>query len=132
MPVPGLRLVYVPFILVDYLELVDFTGRTLLEDKQGVIGYHKPPILQQLQTWAENWMVNAIPFETNYHTRALPMGCRRRISGLSQPHLPCISLPGLIWRVGHCLNSVVITRFFLWTDFQFRPLWRAQNLALGY
>jgi hypothetical protein len=37
-----------PFQLTDYLELVDWTGRILMDDKRGAIPETTPPILQQL------------------------------------------------------------------------------------
>ncbi|MEJ2612456.1 MAG: hypothetical protein P8179_20935 [Candidatus Thiodiazotropha sp.] len=38
-----------PFKLADYLELVDWTGRILREDKRGSIAQDIPPILERLQ-----------------------------------------------------------------------------------
>jgi hypothetical protein len=38
-----------PFKLTDYLELVDWTGRILREDKRGYIAQEIPPILERLQ-----------------------------------------------------------------------------------
>jgi hypothetical protein len=37
-----------PFRLTDYLELVDWTGRILRDDKRGIIPESTPQILQQL------------------------------------------------------------------------------------
>jgi hypothetical protein len=38
----------IPFNLVDYLELVDWTGRIIREDKRGHIAENLPPILDRL------------------------------------------------------------------------------------
>lgn len=37
-----------PFRLKDYLELIDWTGRVLREDKRGAIPAHLPPLLERL------------------------------------------------------------------------------------
>lgn len=39
---------FLPFGLADYLQLVDWSGRAVREDKHGAIGEHLPPILQRL------------------------------------------------------------------------------------
>jgi len=38
----------IPFTLSDYLELVDWSGRIIREDKKGHIPEHLPDILQRL------------------------------------------------------------------------------------
>ncbi|MCX2836292.1 hypothetical protein OQJ59_10880 [Microbulbifer thermotolerans] len=38
-----------PFQLQDYLDLVDWSGRCLREDKRGAIDKQLPPILERLQ-----------------------------------------------------------------------------------
>ena len=45
-----------PFRLPDYLELVDWSGRLLREDKKGVIPEHLPLILQRLNIDARHWL----------------------------------------------------------------------------
>ncbi len=35
-----------PFCLVDYIQLVDLTGRQLRDDKRGAISRSEPPILE--------------------------------------------------------------------------------------
>jgi hypothetical protein len=44
-----------PFRLNDYLELVDWSGRILREDKKGMIPEEIPEILQRLQLGARHW-----------------------------------------------------------------------------
>jgi len=44
-----------PFRLTDYLELVDWTGRILRDDKHGIIPESTPQILQQLNIDPKHW-----------------------------------------------------------------------------
>jgi hypothetical protein len=44
-----------PFRLTDYLELVDWTGRILRDDKRGAISESTPKILQQLSVDPKHW-----------------------------------------------------------------------------
>jgi len=52
-----------PFHLNDYLELVDWSGRILREDKKGTIPEELPSILQRLQLDARNWCYLTRNFE---------------------------------------------------------------------
>jgi hypothetical protein len=45
-----------PFRLSDYLELVDWSGRIMREDKKGYIPVHLPNILQRLDMDARHWL----------------------------------------------------------------------------
>lgn len=45
-----------PFRLSDYLELVDWSGRIMREDKKGYIPSHLPEILQRLNMDARHWL----------------------------------------------------------------------------
>ena len=45
-----------PFSLVDYIELIDWTGRAIREDKRGVIPEGAPPILSRLGLTASGWL----------------------------------------------------------------------------
>jgi len=58
---PGL-----PFPLHDYLELVDWTGRILREDKRGSIAGDLPPILDRLQIDPKYWIYMARRFESRF------------------------------------------------------------------
>jgi len=44
------------FSAVDYLELVDYTGRILKEGKRGVIQQAAPPILKRLNLNTDEWL----------------------------------------------------------------------------
>ena len=55
-----------PFRLSDYLELVDWTGRALRDDKRGAIPSHLPPILERLQIDPRYWLHMARHFEGRF------------------------------------------------------------------
>ena len=55
-----------PFRLQDYLELVDWTGRAILEHKPGHIPANQPPILQRLQIDPEHWLYMTQHFESRF------------------------------------------------------------------
>ena len=55
-----------PFVLRDYLELVDWTGRILREDKRGKINATLPPILQRLALDQESWHILTTEFERKF------------------------------------------------------------------
>ena len=55
-----------PFRLTDYLELVDWTGRFLREDKRGAISDNLPPILERLNMDTKHWLYLANHFESPF------------------------------------------------------------------
>ncbi|MEJ2062923.1 MAG: transposase, partial [Reinekea sp.] len=59
-----------PFKLEDYLELLDWTGRTLREDKRGTIHGQTPPILQHLNITPKNWIYSTQHFESSFKSFA--------------------------------------------------------------
>ncbi len=60
------------FYLKDYLELLDFTGRAILEDKIGHIDNALPSILQRLSINHKSWFENTLNFEALYRKRFAP------------------------------------------------------------
>ncbi|MEL0635841.1 transposase [Marinomonas sp. TI.3.20] len=52
-----------PFKLVDYLELIDMTGRIVRANKTGAIDASLLPILQRLNISSDNWLCIATEFE---------------------------------------------------------------------
>jgi hypothetical protein len=89
-----------PFHFSDYLELVDWTGRAIREDKLGFIPADVPPILTRLGVEAESWIETVRHFRRHFydyvgsgdilaqHGRALGRhwlrgvgACRRLLSG---------------------------------------------------
>jgi hypothetical protein len=55
-----------PFKLTDYLELVDWTGRILREDKRGSISQDLPPILERIQIDPQHWCYLTQHFESPF------------------------------------------------------------------
>ncbi|WP_018233331.1 hypothetical protein [Thioalkalivibrio thiocyanodenitrificans] len=55
-----------PFRLEDYLELVDWTGRILREDKCGAIPASLPPILERLDIDPRHWVYMTRHFESRF------------------------------------------------------------------
>ncbi len=53
----------IPFALIDYLELVDWTGRIIRADKRGAISSRLPPILKRLKINKKKWLSGATEFE---------------------------------------------------------------------
>ena len=47
----------IPFHLLDYLELVDWTGRAIRDDKRGAIPGHLASILERLSINQDNWLI---------------------------------------------------------------------------
>ena len=54
------------FNLVDYLQLVDWTGRCIREDKVGSIGNSEEPILKRLSITPEHWVYLCTHFESRF------------------------------------------------------------------
>ena len=57
------------FAFEDYLELVDWTGRIMRNDKRGYIDNALPPILHRLQLSLEQWQLNTTRFEAIHAAR---------------------------------------------------------------
>jgi REP element-mobilizing transposase RayT len=55
-----------PFKLTDYLELLDWTGRIMRDDKRGNISHSLPPILQRLGIESDNWLKLTNQFESSF------------------------------------------------------------------
>ncbi|MCK5648783.1 MAG: transposase [Gammaproteobacteria bacterium] len=58
----------IPFSLKDYLELTDWTGRSVRTDKSGFIKTDTPKILVQLGLDEECWMETVLSFSSDFHT----------------------------------------------------------------
>ena len=56
----------IPFKLKDYIELVDWTGRVIREDKRGAIDSQLPSILQRLGLEADQWRILTTEFEEQF------------------------------------------------------------------
>lgn len=55
-----------PFCFKDYLQLVDWSGRCLREDKHGAIPSHVPEILQRLNLKPKAWLKASQSFENRF------------------------------------------------------------------
>jgi len=55
-----------PFRLTDYLELVEWTGRIIREDKRGAIPVNLPPLLERLNIDAKHWLYLSQHFESPF------------------------------------------------------------------
>jgi hypothetical protein len=71
-----------PFRLKDYLELVDWTGRAILENKQGYIPDHQPSVLELLQIDPKHWLYMTQHFESRFKglvgaSHAIKADCRK-------------------------------------------------------
>ena len=55
-----------PFLLKDYIELVDWTGRIIRKDKRGAISQDQPPIIERLSFDAESWLILTTQFEQQF------------------------------------------------------------------
>ncbi|WP_316365263.1 transposase [Candidatus Thiodiazotropha sp. CDECU1] len=71
-----------PFRLNDYLELIDWTGRAILDNKRGYIPDNQPPILERLQIDTNHWLYMTQNFESRFKgfvgmSHRLTATCRR-------------------------------------------------------
>ncbi len=55
-----------PFLLTDYMELVEWTGRQIREDKRGYVSHTLPPILNRLGLDQQSWLHASTQFESRY------------------------------------------------------------------
>jgi hypothetical protein len=65
-----------PFKYTDYLELVDWTGRILREDKKGAIPANTPGILNRLNIDSKHWIYLTKDFESPFKTL---VGCAHNV-----------------------------------------------------
>ncbi len=58
----------IAFTLEDYLELADWTGRIVRDDKRGSIDASTPGILQKLQLDEDTWMETVQDFSKGFYS----------------------------------------------------------------
>ena len=58
---------HIPYHIIDYIELVDWTGRQMRPDKRGTIDATLPSILVRLGISAGCWLQNCQQLETTFH-----------------------------------------------------------------
>ncbi|WP_026244559.1 hypothetical protein [Dasania marina] len=56
----------IPFHLKDYIELVDWTGRDIRNDKRGAINQQLPPILERFAIEPQQWLTLSTQFESRF------------------------------------------------------------------
>ena len=56
----------IPFLEIDYIDLVDWTGRCIRDDKRGAIPNHLPPILERIQIDEHKWLRHTLYFEARF------------------------------------------------------------------
>jgi hypothetical protein len=71
---------HIPYSLIDYIELVDWTGRQIRADKRGAIDNKLPPILARLGIPADCWLQNCQQLETRFHQVIGPMSSLKQFS----------------------------------------------------
>ena len=71
----------IAFSLHDYLELVDYSGRAILENKRGHIPNQFPPILQRLGIDQTAWLDNIQKFEERF---SLAAGTIEKLQAMAQ------------------------------------------------
>ena len=54
------------FNLIDYIQLLDWTGRIIRDDKRGAISESAPPILQRLDISTQHWIELSTNFEQRF------------------------------------------------------------------
>lgn len=63
-----------PITFIDYLVLVDWTGRIIRDDKRGFIDNKTPPVAQRLSLEPDNWSKQALHFERHQHHKKVNSG----------------------------------------------------------
>lgn len=56
----------IAFSLTDYIELIDWTGRAVLDNKRGAISTDAPPIINRLNISPEHWLEISQNFESRF------------------------------------------------------------------
>ncbi len=56
----------IPFDLLEHIQLVDWTGRQIREDKRGTIDSDAPPIINRLDIAPEHWVHLCTHFESRF------------------------------------------------------------------
>jgi REP element-mobilizing transposase RayT len=64
---------HLPFNFCDYLELIDWTGRIVREDKRGFIPPATPPILQRLNIEPKQWLNTCTHIERKFYLAIGPI-----------------------------------------------------------
>ncbi|MEW8131756.1 MAG: alpha-amylase family glycosyl hydrolase [Candidatus Thiodiazotropha endolucinida] len=79
------------FSLADYLELTDWTGRAIREDKSGAIPATLAPILERLNIESEAWLDSVQNYDKNHYTVVGAREASRKFSQASGKKWFCLS-----------------------------------------
>lgn len=71
---------YLPFNLKDYLELIDTTGRVIVQGKRGFIAGDKPRLIHLLSINGDRWVDTVMRLQQHYE---LAMGSPERLRRLA-------------------------------------------------
>jgi REP element-mobilizing transposase RayT len=89
MPMP----IGLPFDLKEYLQLLDWTGRSIRLGKRGTIPNNVPTILERLNIGSKNWLYNASHFEESFRTVAgILASVRQKCPKLGYRRMPKVGL----------------------------------------
>jgi REP element-mobilizing transposase RayT len=69
---------HIPYSLIDYIELIDWTGRQIRKDKRGIIDRTQPSILNSLGISERCWLQNCQQLETIFHQVIGPMSSLKK------------------------------------------------------
>ncbi|OBP14974.1 hypothetical protein A5320_06100 [Rheinheimera sp. SA_1] len=58
---------HIPYHFIDYIELIDWTGRQIRDDKRGAVDASGPPILARLGIPVDCWLQNCQQLEIIFH-----------------------------------------------------------------
>ena len=72
-----------PFSLKDYLELTDWTGRCVRQDKRGHIKSTTPAILKKLALDEETWVETVTSFTDHFHSF---IGSEQQLQGICKKY----------------------------------------------
>ena len=87
----------IAFNLLDYIELVDWTGRQIREDKRGSIDTNTPPLLQRLNISPQHWLELSTNFEDRF--KGL-VGSRHSLKKLNRGVLEVLCQSFIIYKTG--------------------------------
>ena len=90
-----------PFELVDYLQLVDWTGRQWREDKRGAISSEVPPLLLRMKVEPATWIETVRRFRQGFHDYVGPVEVlQRRSESLGRRWLRGVGVCRELWGAG--------------------------------
>ena len=71
---------HLPYHLIDYFELVDWTGRCVRDDKRGSIQTNLPSILIRLGLDQHQWLKAAMGIECDFHKAISPVSALEQLA----------------------------------------------------